>query len=196
MATIWGEQIGLRPFNEPLTEDEVARLYQWSSDEEVLRLSGGTPTDLTLEEFHARLRSERTSATDQRCMFFIVKRLPDANFMGRPTPRGELIGRVGCFALDWDKREGELGIVIGERAEWNKGYGREAVTLLLRHLFTTTSLERINLFTFVDNMRAQRSFAASGFRRLGRARRFSPDLGEYDGYEMEITRGEFLERKE
>jgi RimJ/RimL family protein N-acetyltransferase len=58
-------------------------------------------------------------------------------------------------------------------------------------VFATTQLDRINLYSFVDNARAQRCFAACGFRPLSTARRFSPDIGEYDGIEMEITRDEF-----
>jgi RimJ/RimL family protein N-acetyltransferase len=182
MAIIWGDKIGLRPFEDPLTDQEIERVYRWSSDADVLRWSGGTPTDLTLAEFRERLRSDHTITPTNRRSFFVV------------TRSGELIGRIGCFAIDWALRHGELGIVIGERDYWGKEYGRDAVVTLLRHLFSTTLLETINLFTFPENLRAQRSFAASGFRTLGKARRFSPDLGEYDGLEMEITRREFLQR--
>lgn len=188
MTIIWGKSVGLRPFTEPLTDGEAARVYRWSKDEVILRWSGGSPTDLRFEEFRDRLRSESTSGSEHRRTFFIVKRPVN------PSLDGELIGRIGCFAIDWNKREGELGIVIGEQSEWNKGYGRAAVILMLRHLFSTTALNRINLYTYPENVRAQRSFAACGFRSIGIARRFSPDIGEYDGVEMEITRHEFLEQ--
>ena len=180
MTIIWGDKIGLRPFEDKLTDDEIARVYQWSSDEHILHWSGGSPTDLTLAEFRERLLNDRGHAPSNRRAFFIV------------TRAGELIGRIGCFAIDWNKQEGELGIVIGESVAWGQGYGRDAVTTLLRHLFETTSLERINLFTFPENVRAQRCFVACGFRTIAQARRFSPDIGEFDGIEMEITRREFL----
>lgn len=183
MTVIWGKLTGLRPFEAPLTDDEIARVYRWSRDEELLRWSGGVPTDLTREEFGERLRGERGGSLDNRRAFFIV------------TRAGALIGRIGCFAIDADGRRGELGIVIGERAYWGQGYGRDAVTTLLRHLFETTSLEHIHLFTYPDNLRAQRCFAACGFRTVGTVRRFSPEVGEYDGIEMAITRREFLEHQ-
>lgn len=181
MATVWGNQVGLRPFEEPISDEEAARVYRWSRDEELLRLSGGEPTELTLAEFREQLRGDHQDLFDHRRMFFILMR-----------PH-ELIGRIGCFAIDWTRRDGELGIVIGEPALWGKGYGRAAVTLLLRHLFEMTLLERIYLFTYPENMRAQRCFAACGFRSLGITRRFSVECGEHDGVEMEITRQEFLE---
>jgi RimJ/RimL family protein N-acetyltransferase len=183
MAIIWGDKVGLRPFEDPLTDQEIDRVFRWSGDAEVLRWSGGTPTDLTQREFRERLRSDHTITPTNRRSFFIV------------TRRGELIGRIGCFAIDWTLRQGELGIVIGERAYWSQGYGRDAVVTLLRHLFSTTILETINLYTYPENLRAQRSFAASGFRAIGTARRFSPDLGEYDGLEMAITRRGFLQAR-
>ncbi len=181
MTILWGDKIGLRRFEDPLTEEEISRVHHWSSDENVLRWSGGTPTELTFEEFRERLLGDHGYTPANRRAFFII------------TPVGELIGRIGCFAIDWDKHEGELGIVIGESAAWDQGYGRDAITTCLRHLFGTTTLERINLFTFPENLRAQRCFAACGFRVIASARRFSPDLGEFDGVEMEITRHEFLE---
>lgn len=176
----WGDRVGLQPFEAPLTDAEITRIYGWSTDAELLAYSGGTPTDLSLGEFRERLRSDQRYGPGNRRSFFIY------------TRTGELVGRVGCFAIDWDSEQGELGIVIGEHDYWGSGYGRDAIRTVLRHLFATTTLERINLFTYQTNVRAQRCFAASGFRALGVARRFSPDVGEFDGIEMEITRREFL----
>jgi RimJ/RimL family protein N-acetyltransferase len=183
MDMIWGDKISLRPFEETLTDEEIARVYRWTSDENVLRWSGGAPTDLTFHEFRERLLGERGYAPANRRAFLIV------------TRDGDLIGRIGCFAIDWEKKEAELGIVIGENASWGQGYGRDAINTLLRHIFETTALERINLFTFPENLRAQRCFAACGFHTVGNARRFSPDIGEFDGIEMEITRREFRARQ-
>lgn len=182
MAIIWGNRIGLRPFTDPISDDEVAHLYRWCRDENLLQWSGGEPTELTLEEFHERLHHDQQDWFDQRRIFFIITRTQ------------ELLGRIGCFAIDWERGDAELGIVIGEAREWGKGYGREAITLLLRHLFETTPLQRVYLFTYIENHRAQRCFAACGFRSLGTVRRFSVERGEHDGIEMEITRREFFER--
>jgi len=189
MTVIWGDRIGLRPFEEPISDAEAARVYRWCCDEQLLRWSGGEPTELSLTEFRERLRGDHQDVFDERRVFFILTRPFDS------TQDGALIGRIGCFAIDWDHCDGELGIVIGETAEWGKGYGREAVLLLVRHLFDTTPLQRVYLFTYPKNVRAQRCFTACGFRVLGQTRRFSVEYGEHDGVEMEITRREFLERR-
>ncbi|MCI0477123.1 MAG: GNAT family N-acetyltransferase [Anaerolineales bacterium] len=179
MTIIWDNFIGLRPFEDPISDDEAARVYKWCCDEDLLRWSGGVPSDLSLAEFSKRLLDDQRDFLDQRRAFFILTRDQRA------------IGRIGVFAIDWTRRDGELGIVIGELTEWGKGYGTRAVALLLRHLFETTLLERVYLFTYSENIRAQRCFAACGFRTLGATQRFLPELGERAGIEMEITRREF-----
>ena len=72
MTIIWGNSVGLRPIEDILTEDEIARVYHWSGDENILRWSGGTPTDLTLDEFRERLLNERGHVPSDRLAFFIV----------------------------------------------------------------------------------------------------------------------------
>ncbi len=184
MRLIWGEKTGLRRFEERMTDAEIAKLYEWSRDEELLRWSGGSPTDLSKDEFRDHLNAERLYGPSNRRAFLIFAREPIA-----------LIGRLGIFGIDWDKGQGELGIVIGEKEYWGHGYGRDAVRTLIHHLFTTSSLNRVYLYTFSDNLRAQRSFAAAGFRVVNHGRRFTPEVGEFEGVQMEITRADFVDRQ-
>lgn len=175
-----GVKTALRPFTDSLSDAEIARVYGWSRDPDVLKWSGGSPLELSLAEFHERIERERSSPPTDRLMFFIV------------TLDGEMIGRIGCFGLADGAQSGELGVVIGERAYWDRGFGRDAISTMLGYLFRFKPLERVNLYTYPDNIRAQRSFAACGFRTLGTAQRFSSDLGEFTGLEMQITRAEYL----
>lgn len=88
--------------------------------------------------------------------------------------------------------EGTLGIMLGP-AHWNKGYGRVAVRRLLEFAFLGREgdlqppLERVTLGTFAHNLRAQRAFAAAGFREVSRGR-----LRGQDSVNMEITRAAFV----
>lgn len=182
MTLIYGHKTALRRFQDRMSDAEIARLYAWSQDPELLRWSGGSPTTMTEEEFREHVRGERLYGPANRRMYLVFARR-----------QLELIGRMGVFAIDWDRRDAELGIVIGERAYWDRGYGRDAVRTLLRHLFSSSSLNMIYLYTFADNLRAQKSFAAVGFRVTAQGRRFTPDLGEFEGIRMEITRQEFVE---
>lgn len=182
MTMIYGAKTFLRRFEDRMSDAEIARLYDWSRDPELLRLSGGTVTELDLEEFREHVRGERLYGPTNRRMFLIFAR-----------ENLELIGRTGIFAIDWNQRRAEFGIIIGERGYQNRGYGRDAVGTLLHHLYTTSSLNLIYLYTFAENVRAQRAFAAVGFRVTSQGPRFTPDIGEFEGVRMEITRAEFLE---
>src|ERR1700730_6389558 len=122
MKLIWGEKTALRRFEDRMSEADMDRLYHWGHDEEVLRWSGGAPTDLSVEEFRDHLRAERLYGPSSRRAFLIFAKEPF-----------ELIGRLGIFGIDWDKRQGELGVVIGEKGYWGKGYGRDALKTLIHH---------------------------------------------------------------
>jgi RimJ/RimL family protein N-acetyltransferase len=182
MSYIYGYKTLLRRFEERMSEAEISKLYDWSRDPELLSLSGGTPTDLTLSEFREHLRGERLYGPSNRRMFLVFAR-----------DTMELIGRIGVFAIDWNSRDAEMGVVIGERAYWNHGYGRDTVQTLLRHLFSSSSLNLVYLITFANNLRAQRAFTAAGFRVTDIGPRFTPDVGEFEGVRMEITRQEFMQ---
>ena len=73
-----------------------------------------------------------------------------------------------CYDIDRDRKQAELGVMIGDREYWDKGYGADAVTTLVCHIFEETSIERIYLNTLERNVRAQRCFQKCGFIACGR----------------------------
>ena len=81
-----------------------------------------------------------------------------------------------------------LGIMIGYPSLWGQGYGRAGVQALLHWAFRVhePALDRVRLTTFGHNHRAQRAFAACGFREV--ARRAHPERIDVH---MEITREEW-----
>jgi RimJ/RimL family protein N-acetyltransferase len=93
-----------------------------------------------------------------------------------------MIGNSGFFNVDWRVRSAELGIVIGDKAYWNQGYGTQAMRLLVHHGFTTLNLNRIFLRVYEDNPRAVRAYEKAGFFQEGRMRQ-----GEYhDGRYLDV----------
>ncbi len=169
----------LRPYSAPFTEDELKRLYQWQRDDEVLRWSGGMPVHMPFTEFKEAFPREQQRRDQQ--VYVIL------------TETGELIGRLGIFDIDSRGRDATLGVVLGEKPYWGMGYGTDAIRTLLRHLFVDEGFERVHLYTYTDNYRAQRSFAKVGFRQSGTRRRFPFGLRFQDELKMEITRDEFAQ---
>jgi len=104
----------------------------------------------------------------------------------------KLIGSCGFSGIDWRNRSAEFGINIGEKSYWNKGYGTEAVRLLVKHGFKTLNLHRIYLRVFETNPRAIRAYEKAGFTLEGRQRQAEFRDGKYiDMLVMSILEDEF-----
>ena len=86
---------------------------------------------------------------------------------GIDTLDGKHIGNCVYYDVNKSKGEAELGIMIGERNCWDKGYGTEAVTTLVSYIFNHTKLKRIYLKTLEENNRAQKCFQKCGFTLYG-----------------------------
>lgn len=80
------------------------------------------------------------------------------------------IGITSLIAIDEKNRNAELIIDIGEPDYWGKGYGREALSLLLRYAFRELNLHRVSLRVFDFNARAVALYEKIGFRREGVSR--------------------------
>ncbi|MCL2557040.1 MAG: GNAT family N-acetyltransferase, partial [Treponema sp.] len=84
--------------------------------------------------------------------------------------RDEIIGNCGYADLDHVDQAGEVGIFIGDKSYWNKGYGTEALGLLLDFGFKALNLHNIFLRVASFNERAIKSYEKVGFKVFGRHR--------------------------
>ncbi len=104
----------------------------------------------------------------------------------------KMIGSCGFFNLDGRNRSSEFGITIGDKSYWNKGFGTEAVRLLVQHGFNTLNLNRIYLRVLENNLRAIRAYEKAGFTHEGRQRQAEFRDGKYiDLLVMSILKDEF-----
>ena len=108
-----------------------------------------------------------------------------------------LIGTCAFDHIDWRLHAAEFGIMIGEKTYWNRGYGSEAVRLLVSHGFNTLNLNRIFLHVFETNPRAIRSYEKAGFTLEVRERQAEFQNGKYiDVLLMSILKAEFLGKEQ
>jgi len=144
-----GERIALRP-----AEVEDAPNFQaWFNDPENLQyLKRFRP--LSLGEERDWLESLAGKPADH--VFGIVRRDEE-----------RLIGCCGLHGAELQHRRAELGIVIGDAGARGKGYGSEAIGLLLDYGFGTLGLHRVGLSVYANNGRGIRCYEKCGFRREG-----------------------------
>jgi RimJ/RimL family protein N-acetyltransferase len=106
----------------------------------------------------------------------------------------ELIGSCGFHNFDWRSRAAEVGIFIGDKSCWNKGYGTEVMRLLLQHGFNTLNLNRIALDVYSNNLRAIRAYEKAGFILEGLKRQAIFKNGIYlDVLVMSVLRSDWKE---
>jgi|YNPNPStandDraft_1061719.scaffolds.fasta_scaffold123744_1 RimJ/RimL family protein N-acetyltransferase len=164
---ITGEKVRLRS----KTIKDAANDYQWRKDEELSRLDAAIPLSISYGEYLLFYGEELYGATDDHFRF------------GIETLDGRHIGNCAIYNIDRFRREAELGVMIGDRAYWGRGYGSDAVSTLVRHVFASTDLKRLHLKTLEWNVRAQKCFRKCGFVPFGRRVN-----GGHDFILMEILR--------
>lgn len=108
-----------------------------------------------------------------------------------------LAGNARLFRLEWTNRSAEFGIFIGDKSKWNKGYGTEALQLILKHAFETLNLHRVHLRVHASNLRARRSYEKAGFVLEGTLRQALFRRGTYvDVNVMSLLRPEWKAAQE
>jgi RimJ/RimL family protein N-acetyltransferase len=103
-----------------------------------------------------------------------------------------LIGTTGIHRIDWPNRRALTGNLIGEKTEWNKGYGSEVVRLRTRFAFTEMGLEKLTTKVFTENVGSRRALEKAGYRQCGLARRDEWRHGKWhDMWLAEVLRDEW-----
>ena len=144
-----------RLFLRPTERDDLPLFVRWFADGETTRyLALRAPFSLAMEEqwFAGMLEQQ-----GNRQFHFVICLITD----GRP------IGTAGLHDVNKEDGNASFGISIGEKAEWSKGYGTEALQAICDFGFGQLRLERIELDVYVPNLRAQRSYAKAGFMKEG-----------------------------
>jgi len=163
----------------PLRRDLIPLYLRWINDFGTTRTLSIQNRPMTLEEETAWFDS-RASAGGEYA-FTIYERSS-----GRP------IGNCDLFKVDFRNRRGEVGLMIGEPEARGKGYGTEAMRLLLDFAFTALSLNSVMLQYFEFNPAARRCYEKAGFRESGRWRQSLWSGGRFwDQIFMDVLTAEF-----
>lgn len=166
--------------------EEMSGFYsQWSRDSEYSRLANSNPAypqSIKAARNFIENDLEKDSSND---FFFSMRRLED----------DRLLGDIGLGVLDWSSRDAFVGIAIGGRDFWGKGYGTDAMRVILGYAFLELNLRRVTLTVFEYNPRAIRSYEKAGFQHEGRQRgRLQRADRRWDTLFMGILRRDWMEQ--
>ena len=170
---IKGERIYLSPIN----KEDVVIYTKWLNDYEVSGNLGNYRVLISLNNEEKTL-DRMTSEGHNYAMV-----LNDGD---------TLIGNISLFDIDNISRRATLGLFIGEKEHRGKGYGSEAIRLILDYGFKTLNLHNIMLHVHSDNEMGIACYKKVGFREFGRRRESKFKNGQYiEEVHMDILKSEF-----
>ena len=165
--TMQGELVRLRQ----KVADDVRCDYTWQTDAELARLDACTELPLDFCEYAREYELALRRGIPNRQMYAVE------------TADGRHIGNCVYHENQVGGDVTEIGIMIGDRDYWDRGYGTDAVRTLVDHIFSTTGYNRIVLKTLTWNERAQKCFQRCGFTEYTR-----DTLAGYDFIFMDRSR--------
>lgn len=163
-------------FLSPILEEDLDRFVAFMNEEEMTLFTGTFQGVYGREEerayFHKGGSGVQLAIHDQKS--------------------GETIGLVEYLDIDEVNRSAEIGISIGDRNFRSKGYGRDAMALMLDYGFGFLNLHSVNLTVMASNERARRLYQSLGFQEAGRLREHRFSCGGYeDILLMDLLRSEY-----
>lgn len=173
-----GKLVKLRAYK----SEDIEKAQAYVNDPDFKRLvMPGVPYPLTLKDEETFIQKQ--SAFTDTYSFAIE------------TLDGEYIGGCGTNKVDWKNSNCVIGIFIGHKDYWNKGYGSDALEILVNFIFKEMNLNRITLNVFGFNARAIRAYEKCGFVKEGVLRQAIFKDGSYhDDVVMGLLREDYFKK--
>jgi RimJ/RimL family protein N-acetyltransferase len=169
MMEMAGSKTVLKEFTREHLHDE--RYFRWLRDIDVAvgiyRVEYLLP--LTFQSVEAYVNSVLASGTD--CFFAVHDKKTD-----------EFVGTQRIGHIDWRAGTGDIGVLIGAREHWSKGYATDAVRSACRYSFDVLSLRRLTGGTPASNAGMRRCFEKVGFKEEGCRRSHLLIRGRYEDH--------------
>ncbi len=143
---------------------DVITLFSWSIDQEINKhdpkpLPKNTKSLMKeCENYCRRFEDEIISSPieKRKYKYFIIE---DAE--------GRSIGFVNFFSVDKEKKQGEMGVLIGDKRYWQRGIGYASVKAVIDYIFNHMDIERIYIETGENNIPAINLFSKLHFNKCG-----------------------------
>ena len=172
-----GDRIYLSP--KGISEEEIEKYTKWMNDFNVTDYIGRSPYVVTSTGEKEWLEQSNKNQNARDFNIIDIK-------------SNQLIGSITLDKIDFISRTAVLGIFIGDDEFRSKGYGSEAINLILEYGFKYLNLHNINLDLLSYNERAYKCYLKCGFKDAGKTRECIFLNGKYyDKLHMDILESEF-----
>lgn len=158
-----GERIYLR---EVRPSDVNENYYRWMNDPEIIRYLESRFYPSALESLHEYVVGK---VGDRENVFFAIV-LKDSD---------QHIGNIKLGPVNWIHRVADIGLMIGEKKAWGKGYATEAISLVTRYGFERLNLRKLTASCYDDNQGSARAFQKVGFFLEGARKQQCFSEGKY-----------------
>lgn len=160
---------------------EAANFVKWLNDPEITRyISSLGEISLAAEkEYLKKMKSEPS-----KIMWSIY------------TKAGKHIGSTDLHNLSMQHKRTSWGIMIGDKSEWNKGYGADTLNIVKAYAFDKLGLNRFELEVFHKNAAGIKCYGKCGMKKEGIKRKyFIKPEATYDSIMMSMLRSEYQKSK-
>lgn len=144
-----GGKVTLRP----LEKTDLDRSLQWL-------------TDPLVNKYLSQNFKELTVRQEEQWFKYIKDSNQDIVFAILETASNTHIGNCALHKIDQKRRSCELGIVIGEKDYWDRGFGTDAVKVIVNFAIGELGLSKVWLNVYTYNQRAIKVYENCGFKLL------------------------------
>jgi RimJ/RimL family protein N-acetyltransferase len=177
-----GKLISLRPIDHEKDPEIESR---WTHDLELMRALSRQPAmPLSVAQMKKKYEAIEKQVEESKNLF---------HFTIRSKEDGKYLGFIRIEGIEWTHGTGNLKLAIGDSSERNKGYGSDALQLMLRFAFNELNLYRLSVVMGEDNPSGLRFFKRYGFvEEVRRRKALLRDGQTWDVFHLGILRDEWL----
>jgi [ribosomal protein S5]-alanine N-acetyltransferase len=155
-----------------MTIQDVDDMFCYYSNPEMMKFTS-TDAHTSKDETLARITKLSNSFNNKKGIAWVIE--------DKVSKR--VIGDIGIYYITSDIKKAGIGFNISQEY-WNKGYGTQALTCVLRHAINKMNINRIEATCKVDNIASARVMEKSGMHYEGILRQYSNKKGKY--YDVKI----------
>ncbi|MFS0864811.1 GNAT family N-acetyltransferase [Fredinandcohnia sp. 179-A 10B2 NHS] len=161
-----------------IESSDVDYFLQSVSNPEIRRLTGTTAFFT-----HAKIEAFLEQITTDSSRIDLIIALQEND---------QVIGDLAILDVDHQQRNGSFRIAITDERYMSKGYGTEALRLIIDYMFNTLNLRRIGINVYAYNSRAIKAYEKLGFVQEGILREELYYDGQYyDNILMGLLKSEY-----